>query len=86
MSLAAAELVRETGIDPHDDVEELVNGLTPEALLDRCLDGVETDDLDRRTGWAEYVSAVCLAAGRRMGIRGGAVDGRYSIVDGRRAR
>ena len=60
MTKAAAENVRETGIDPLDDVDDVREGRhTEESLLDLCLDGAADDRVD---GWRDYVAAVVAAA------------------------
>ena len=57
---AAAENVRETGINPVLDVSAIRAGEMFEAdLLTLCLDGA---DPDRVQGWHEYVAAVVAAA------------------------
>lgn len=46
---AALENIAETGIDPQDDLAAVSAGsMTPEQLLEHCLDGA---DEDRRQGW-----------------------------------
>ena len=61
---AACESIEETGIDPADDVERLLDGrVTIEALLAECLDGAEDD---RVQGWREYVRTLEAAVGREM--------------------
>lgn len=58
-SRAACESIEETGIDPADDVDRLLDGkCTPAELLAECLKGAEDD---RVQGWREYVSALEVA-------------------------
>ncbi len=54
---AASESIYETGIDPADDVERLLDGkITLEELLEECLNGAGPD---REQGWREYVGCAC---------------------------
>lgn len=52
---AAYANVKETGINPSEDLESLIAGETTESLLARCLDGA---DDDRVAGWQEYVDTL----------------------------
>lgn len=55
LTSAARDNVRETGINPIEDLESLRTGETEASLLARCLDGA---DADRVQGWTDYVTAV----------------------------
>jgi len=58
-SQAALENIKETGIDPADDVARVRAGLSPDALLAECLEGA---DEDRVEGWREYVERIAEEA------------------------
>jgi len=59
MSYAAAEFVRECGVDVASDLQQLRAGSCDrDTLLSSCLDGAEDD---RIAGIRAYVSAVCAA-------------------------
>lgn len=58
-SRAAQENIQETGCDVEQDAEAIRAGsMTPEQLLNHCLDGA---DDDRRQGWLDYVNELCRA-------------------------
>jgi hypothetical protein len=62
LTVAAADFVRECGVDVESDLRQLLAGRsTRETLLTGSLDGA---DDDRVEGIREYVSAVCAVAGR----------------------
>jgi hypothetical protein len=65
-SQAAQESIKETGIDPAEDIAAIRSGkLTEEGLLARCLDGA---DEDRAEGWNEYVATVVSAAAQAVSL------------------
>lgn len=63
MSHEAAENVEQVGIDPAIDVALLRNGVeTREALLARCLEGVEEEKV--ADDWRDYVEWIAVAAAK----------------------
>lgn len=59
MTAAAAECVREAGVDVAADLARVHSGTSKDELLDECLSGA---DDDRVQGWRDYVRAVVAQA------------------------